>query len=115
MVIVGGAAMTLVYRRDRVTRDVDAIFEPKMMIYQEVALMAEEHNIPANWLNDAVKGLLPEQQDQGEEITYEWPGIMVRVASAEYMFSISGRRKVVSAGLGGHLPCVVDLAQCGVR
>lgn len=38
--LVGGAAMALAYNRDRVTRDLDAVFEPKQEIYAEAARMA---------------------------------------------------------------------------
>lgn len=40
MIVVGGAAMIMAYSRDRVTRDIDAIFEPKMIVYSEVSAIA---------------------------------------------------------------------------
>ena len=33
MLIVGGGAIALAYSNDRATRDIDAIFEPKMAVY----------------------------------------------------------------------------------
>jgi hypothetical protein len=38
--IVGGAAMALAYNRTRVTRDIDAVFEPKTVVYDEARAMA---------------------------------------------------------------------------
>lgn len=40
--IVGGAAMALAYSTRRVTRDIDADFEPKMVIYEAAARVAED-------------------------------------------------------------------------
>jgi len=56
--LVGGAAMALAYGRDRVTRDLDAVFVPKAEIYEEAKRMAKDRGLPDDWLNDAVKGLL---------------------------------------------------------
>lgn len=44
--LVGGAAMALAYSRDRVDRDLDAVFEPKKEIYQEAARMADDYGLP---------------------------------------------------------------------
>ena len=38
--IVGGAAIALAYSRRRVTKDIDAVFEPKALIYQAAAKVA---------------------------------------------------------------------------
>jgi hypothetical protein len=87
--LVGGAAMALAFSRDRVTRDLDAVFEPKQEIYAEVARIARERRLPAGWLNDAVKGLLPDRQPPLEGVgSFSAEGIQVGVASAEYLFAM---------------------------
>ena len=58
MYVVGGAAIALAYAPRRVTRDIDAVFEPKMVIYRAAAAVAQELALPPGWLNDAVKGFL---------------------------------------------------------
>jgi len=58
MYVVGGAAIALAYSARRSTRDVDAVFESKMAIYQAAGEVADELGLPAGWLNDAVKGFL---------------------------------------------------------
>ncbi|HAA79003.1 MAG TPA: hypothetical protein DCE05_01550, partial [Microbacteriaceae bacterium] len=39
--IVGGAAMALAFDRTRVTRDIDAVFAPKTVVYDVARAMAE--------------------------------------------------------------------------
>lgn len=102
MYMVGDAAMALVYGRDRVTRDIDAIFEPKMVVYEEARRMAAERGLPPDWLNDAVKGLLPDRPDPNPRTVLVAPGISVSVASAEYLFAmkaVAGRQEGDSADL----------------
>lgn len=54
--------MALAYNTTRSTRDIDAIFEPKMLAYQIAAeVAAEREDLPEDWLNDAVKAFpMPE-------------------------------------------------------
>ena len=87
--LVGGAAMALAFSRERVTRDLAAVFEPKQEIYTEAEKVARRHGLTANWLNDAVKGLLPDRQPAVEGVgSFQAPGIRVGVASAEYLFAM---------------------------
>jgi hypothetical protein len=87
--LVGGAAMALAFSRRRVTRDLDAVFEPKREIYEAAATLARERALPADWLNDGVKGLLPDKIQPIEGTSsFSAPGIRVGVASAEYLFAM---------------------------
>ncbi len=110
MFVVCGSAMAMAYSRSRVTRDIDAIFEPKTLVYKEAALMAEEHGLPAGWLNDGAKGFLPDRRrDEAPRTLFSRPGIAVSVASAEYMFAMKAAAARVDADqedlatLAGHL------------
>ena len=90
--LVGGAAMALAFSTRRVTRDLDAVFEPKMTIYEEAAKMARERGLPDDWLNDSVKGLLPDRVPPIEgAASFSSPGIHVGVASAEYLFAMKAQ------------------------
>ena len=61
--MVGGAAIALAFDRARTTRDIDAVFEPKLIVYEAAAEVAERLDLPVGWLNDAVKGfLVPDPQ-----------------------------------------------------
>ena len=85
--LVGGAPMSLAFSRRRVTRDLDAVFEPIREIYEEAAELARERGLPEDWLNDSVKGLLPDKVQPIEGTSrFSAPGIHVGVASPEYLF-----------------------------
>lgn len=89
MFLVGGAAMALAIARDRVTRDLDAVFEPKAEVYEVADRMAVERGLPDGWLNDAVKGLLPDRHQPVEgTASFSTPGLHVGVASDEYLFAM---------------------------
>ncbi|GAC1604038.1 MAG: hypothetical protein NVS3B21_33000 [Acidimicrobiales bacterium] len=86
--LVGGAAMVLAYGRERMTRDLIAVFEPKSLVYELVHEIADTEGIPRGWLNDAVKGLMPDWADGGEGLAFRAPGISVAIASPEYLFAM---------------------------
>lgn len=85
--VVGGAAMALAYATQRSTVDVDAIFEPKMSVYDAAADVAEKLRLPDDWLNDAVKGFLPGKDPAPSEV-YSTPFLEVTVASPEYLLAL---------------------------
>lgn len=93
--LVGGAAMALAYNTRRATRDLDAVFEPKQVVYAAARKVAERHGLASDWLNDAVKGFLP-GDDPNATLLFEKPGIAVRVASPRYLFAM----KAVAARVG---------------
>lgn len=86
--IVGGGAMALAYSRERVTRDLDAVFEPKARVYSEARQMADELRLPPDWLNDGVKGLMPDRHDEAPRVQFAAEGLTVMVASPEYVFAM---------------------------
>ena len=86
--VVGGAAMALAFNTRRATRDVDAVFEPKQVVYRAARRVADRHNdLPEDWLNDAVKGFLP-GDDPDASVLFDHPGVRVRVASPRYLFTL---------------------------
>jgi hypothetical protein len=112
--VVGGAAMALAFNRERVTRDIDAVFEPKQEVYAEAARMAADGALPPDWLNDGVKGLMPERGGDESDVGTQFssPGIAVQVASAEYLFAMKAQaaRVEVDGGDLTHLAAHLGLA-----
>lgn len=86
MYLVGGAAMALAYDARRSTRDVDAVFEPKMAVYEAAAEVGSELGLPVGWLNDAVKGFLVE--DPHAAPVLEVPGLRCLVASPQMLLAL---------------------------
>jgi hypothetical protein len=85
--IVGGAAMALAYSTRRVTKDVDAVFEPKQTVYLAAAKVAEELGLPEDWLNDGVKGFMPGPDDAPRPVLAT-EGIEVTAASPRYLLAM---------------------------
>lgn len=87
MFIVGGAAMALAYSTRRVTKDIDAVFEPKSAIYAAAEKVAEEHGLPADWLNDAAKAFMPGKDAHARPLP-DIKGIEVTTASPRYLLAM---------------------------
>ena len=85
--IVGGAAMALAYSTRRVTSDIDAVFEPKSAIYAAAAKVAEDLELPEDWLNDAVKGFMPGVDEHPRPVP-DIRGIEVTTASPRYLLAM---------------------------
>jgi hypothetical protein len=85
--IVGGAAMALAYSTRRVTKDIDAVFEPKSAIYTAAAKVAEDLGLPEDWLNDAAKGFMPGTDEDSRPVP-DIRGIEVTTASPRYLLAM---------------------------
>lgn len=85
--VVGGAAMVLAYDAREVTRDIDAIFEPKSAVYEAATAVAEDLGLPDDWLNDAVKGFAPGTDPERRSV-FTAPSLEVAAASPEYLLAM---------------------------
>lgn len=89
MFVVGGAAIAPAYNTRRTTADVDGIFEPKAMIYQAARRVASRHEgLTDDWVNDAVKGLLPSGADSRARVVLDVPGLTVSVPPPRYRLAL---------------------------
>jgi len=87
MYVVGGAAIALAFDERRSTRDVDAIFEPKMEIYAAASEVAERLGLPPGWLNDAVKGFLASDDPHASPVL-DVPGLRCLAASPRVLLAL---------------------------
>ena len=87
MYVVGGAAIALAFDERRSTRDIDAVFEPKQVIYDLASEIARDEGIADGWLNDAVKGFMSGPDDEAAPIL-ELPGLRVATASPRILLAM---------------------------
>lgn len=87
MYVVGGAAIALAYDARRSTRDIDAVFEPKIAVYEAAAEVGERKGLPVGWLNDAVKRFL-QGHDPHASPVLELPGLRCLVASPRILLAL---------------------------
>lgn len=87
MYVVGGAAIALAFDERRATRDIDAVFEPKAIVYEAAAVVGERLGLPGGWLNDAVKGFLA-GDDPAAAPVLDLPGLRCLTASPETLLAL---------------------------
>ena len=84
--LVGGAVMCLVLKTRESTYDIDAIFEPKSIIYDCIENVTHKKNLSKDWLNDSVKGFI--STEATFQIHLELSNLDVLVATPEYMLAM---------------------------
>lgn len=101
--LVGGAVMCLTLGARAATRDIDAWFQPTARVRQAAARVAAIADVPADWLNDAVKAFL---SPRGEFDRYlERSHLQVFVALPTYMLAL----KCMAMRLGEEFQDVDDI------
>ncbi len=85
--VVGGAAMALAYDSGRMTRDVDALFEPAASVRAIAASVGADFGLEPDWLNDAAKGYLP-GGDSSPTTVFESDSLVVQVPSPPYLLAM---------------------------
>lgn len=101
--LVGGAVMCLVHAARESTQDLDAYFEPADVLRSAAARIALRHDLPQNWLNDAVKGFL---SDQGNFRRYlDLDHLTVYTAEPDYLLAM----KCLSTRIGEEFHDVDDI------
>ena len=88
IVVVGGAALVLLFGARESTRDVDAYFvTPSASVIREAAeAVANDLNLPSDWLNDGAKGYLVGLTTG--EILYDSAALNVRAASVAQLLAM---------------------------
>jgi hypothetical protein len=86
ILMVGGSAMVIAFKARVSTKDIDAVFEPKTKIYEISKQIAFSHDLPENWLNDAVKGFMSEKAEYTEFL--DFPALKVYMPVPGYIFAM---------------------------
>ena len=84
--IVGGAAMCLTLNARESTKDIDAVFAPKMIIYKAAKKIAERYGLSEKWLNNGVKGFITSDMKFEELLSFSH--LRVLVARPEYLLAM---------------------------
>jgi hypothetical protein len=85
--IVGGSALCLAFNARQSTKDVDAIFEPSIVIRQAAERIANRYHIDHDWLNDAVKGFLSSKAPQ-KNIIFDFSNLKVWIPEPQYLLAM---------------------------
>jgi hypothetical protein len=88
LVVVGGAALVMLFGARPATKDVDVLFlRPSAAVFRAAAaLVAGRRGLPEDWLNDAAKGFLV-NLELGDAV-YESPALKVFAASTHQLLAM---------------------------
>lgn len=88
IIVVGGAALVLLFRARESTKDVDGYFlRPEASVIREAAkAVADRLNLPNDWLNDGAKGYFV-GVTVGETL-FDSPALIVRAASTPQLLAM---------------------------
>jgi hypothetical protein len=94
--LFGGTVMVLAFTARLSTKDVDAIFQPSQLIRELARQIAEQKRLPANWLNDAVKGYVSTEHRTTAGNLPQYPHLRLTMPVPEYLLAM----KCMAARIG---------------
>jgi hypothetical protein len=92
-----GTVMVLAFTARPSTKDVDAVFQPAPLIRDIARRIGDEQQLPADWLNDGVKGYISNRHQITAGNLPQFPHLRVTMPVPEYLLAM----KCMSARLGG--------------
>jgi hypothetical protein len=95
--LFGGTVMVLAFAARLSTKDVDALFQPAQPIRELAARIAAEQHLPADWLNDGVKGFVSARHQTTAGNLPQFPHLRLTMPVPEYLLAM----KCMAARLGG--------------
>jgi hypothetical protein len=84
--LAGGAVMCLVFHAREATKDIDALLVPARELRRAAQAIGEREGLPADWLNDAVKGFFSESGRF--EVYEEFSHLRISVPHPEYLLAM---------------------------
>jgi len=95
--LFGGTVMVLAFTARLSTKDVDALFQPASIIRDLARRIAEAQDLPADWLNDGVKGYVSTRHETTAGNLSQFPHLRLTMPVPEYLLAM----KCMAARLGG--------------
>ncbi len=95
--LFGGTVMVLAFTARLSTKDVDALFQPTPIIRDLACRIGEEQQLPADWLNDGVKGYVSSRHETTAGNLPQFPHLRLTMPVPEYLLAM----KCMAARLGG--------------
>jgi hypothetical protein len=89
--------MVLAFNARLMTKDVDALFQPAQIIRDLSGRIADEQHLPANWLNDGVKGFLSVRHETTAGNLPQFPHLRLTMPVPEYLLAM----KCMASRIGG--------------
>lgn len=104
--LFGGTVMVLAFTARLSTKDVDALFQPAQSIRELARRIAAEQQLPADWLNDGVKGFVSARHETTAGNLPQFPHLRLTMPVPEYLLAM----KCMAARLGGTTGEASDVA-----
>ena len=95
--LFGGTVMVLAYNARVATKDVDALFQPAQCIRDAARRIGEEQQLPADWLNDGVKGFVSTKHQTITGNLPQFPNLHLTMPVPEYLLAM----KCMASRIGG--------------
>jgi hypothetical protein len=94
--LFGGAVMVLAFTARLSTKDVDALFQPAALIRDLAKRIGEEQGLPADWLNNGMKGYISSRHETTAGNLPQFPSLRLTMPVPEYLLAM----KCMAARLG---------------
>ncbi|MDR3456773.1 MAG: hypothetical protein P4N60_04965 [Verrucomicrobiae bacterium] len=95
--LFGGTVMVLAFTARLATKDVDALFQPTQTIRELARQVAGQQRLPADWLNDGVKGFVSVRHETTAGNLPQFPHLRLTMPVPEYLLAM----KCMAARIGG--------------
>src|SRR2546426_10111805 len=95
--LFGGTVMVLAFTARLSTKDVAAIFKPTQLIRDLARQIGEQQRLPANWLNDGVKGYVSARHETTATNLPQFPHLRLTMPVPEYLLAM----KCMAARIAG--------------
>ena len=94
---IGGTVMVLSFTARLAHKDVDALFQPAQLIRELAGRIGEQQHLPANWLNDGVKGYVSAHHETLAGNLPQFSNLRLTMPVPEYLLAM----KCMAARIGG--------------